>query len=197
MRQVLAQGARHGVRDGEFLWFFEVYGWEIGVDMYAGNYQEAVDRIQSYDNVTGSWQLRLATLYRLMGLTQQAAAHYDSARIVYEAQVAKDPGDYIRQAYLGQIYAGLGRRDEAIRKADIATTLKSVEQDARMGPWILIRVLPIYILLGDYDRAFDLLEQLLSIPSEMNLNIIRLDPDYKPLREHPRFQALVEKYGGK
>jgi hypothetical protein len=66
-----------------------------------------------------------------------------------------------------------------------------------MGTLILIRVLRVYILLGDYDRAFDLLEQLLSIPSEMNLNIIRLDPDYKPLREHPRYAALVEKYGGK
>ncbi|MHC4191364.1 MAG: TPR end-of-group domain-containing protein, partial [Planctomycetota bacterium] len=161
------------------------------------NYQEAVDRIQSYDNVTGSLQLALAGLHRLMGRPQQAAAHYDSARIVYEAQVAKEPGHPFIQADLGQVYAGLGRRDDALRQVDIATTLKSVEQDALMGTLILIRVLRVYILLGDYDRAFDLLEQLLSIPSEMNLNIIRLDPDYKPLREHPRYAALVEKYGGK
>jgi serine/threonine protein kinase/tetratricopeptide (TPR) repeat protein len=188
MRQVLAQGGRHGV---------DLRGWELLVDTYAGNYQEAVDRIQSYDDLTDIWQLQLATLYRLMGRPQQAAAHYDSARIVYEAQVAKDPGHPTGQAYLGQIYAGLGRRDEALRQADIATTLKPVEKDALGGTSILIRVLPIYILLGDYDRAFDLLEQLLSIPSVMNLNVIRLEPDYKPLREHPRYAALVEKYGGK
>jgi len=188
MRQVLAQGGRHGA---------DLRDWEFLVDTYAGNYQEAVDRIQSYDDVIGIWQLQLAYLYRLMGRPQQAAAHYDSARIVYEAQVAKDPGHPFIQADLGQIYAGLGRRDDALRQADIATTLKPVEKDALMGTYILIRVLPIYILLGDYDRAFDLLEQLLSIPSEMNLNVIRLDPDYKPLREHPRYAVLVEKYGGK
>lgn len=188
MRQVLAQGARHGA---------DLRGWEFQVDTYAGNYQEAVDRIQSYDNVTGIWQLRLARLYRLMGRPQQAAAHYDSARIVYEAQVAKDPGHPFRQADLGQVYAGLGRRDDALRQVDMATTLKSVEKDALWGMFILVRVPRVYILLGDYDRAFDVLEQLLSIPSNMNLNFIRLDPDYKPLRDHPRFQALVEKYGGK
>jgi tetratricopeptide (TPR) repeat protein len=188
MRQVLAQGARHGA---------DLRGWELMVDTYAGNYQEAVDRIQSYDDVTGSWQLRLAYLYRLMGRPQQAAAYYDSARIYYENRVAVNAKDYFGHAYLGLIYAGLGRRDDALRQVATATTLKPVEQDALMGNWILIRVLPIYILLGNYDRAFDVLEQLLSIPSEMNLNIIRLNPDYKPLREHPRFQALVEKYGGK
>ena len=186
MRQVLAQGARHGA---------DLRYWEFRVDTYAGNYQEAVDRIQSYDDVTGIWQLRLATLYRLMGRPQQAAAHYDSARIVYEAEVAKDPGHPFRQADLGQAYAGLGRRDDALRQVAVATTLKPVEKDGLRGMQTLVRVVPIYILLGDYDRAFDLLEQLLSIPSGMNLNIIRLDPDYKPLREHPRFKRLLE--GGK
>ncbi|MHC4174662.1 MAG: tetratricopeptide repeat protein, partial [Planctomycetota bacterium] len=156
------------------------------------NYQEAVDRIQSYDNVTGSLQLALAGLHRLMGRPQQAAAYYDSARIYYENRVAVDAKHYMAHADLGQIYAGLGRRDDALRQVAIATTLKSVEKDARMGTWTPIRVLPIYILLGDYDRAFDLLDQLLSIPSDMNLNIIRLDPDYKPLREHPRFKRLLE-----
>ncbi len=182
MRQVLAQGARHGA---------DLRGWEFLVDTYAGNYQEAVDRIQSYDDVTGSWQLRLADLYRLMGRPQQAAAYYDSARIDYENRVAVDPKDFFDHAYLGQSYAGLGRRDDALRQVAIATTLKSVEKDAMAGTLILVRVLRIYILLGDYDRAFDLLEQLLSIPSEMNLNLIRLDPDYKPLREHPRFKRLL------
>ncbi len=181
MRQVLAQGARHGA---------DLRVWEFRVDKYAGHYQEAVDRIQSYDDVT-DWQLELAALYRLMGRPQQAAAYYDSARIYYENRVAVDAKDHFAHAYLGQSYAGLGRRDDALRQVDIATTLKSVEKDALRGTQTLIRVLPIYILLGDYDRAFDLLEQLLSIPSGMNLNWIRLDPDCKPLREHPRFKALV------
>ena len=186
MRQVLAQGARHGA---------DLRYWEFRVDTYAGNYQEAVDRIKSYDDLTGIWQLRLATLYRLMGRPQQAAAYYDSARIYYENRVAVDAKDHFAHAYLGQSYAGLGRRDDALRQVDIATTLKSVEKDALRGAQTLVRVLPIYILLGDYDRALDQLEQLLSIPSGMNLNLIRLDPDYQPLREHPRFQGLVEKYG--
>ena len=40
-------------------------------------------------------------------------------------------------------------------------------------------------------------ELLLSIPSEISVHEVRLDPLYKPLWEHPRFQALLEQYGGK
>ena len=42
-----------------------------------------------------------------------------------------------------------------------------------------------------------MIERLLSIPCEFSVGLLRLDPVWDPLRDNPRFQALVEKYGTK
>jgi hypothetical protein len=44
------------------------------------------------------------------------------------------------------------------------------------------------------DAAIDQLEYLLSIPSTLNVGFLREHPFWDPLRDHPRFQALLEKY---
>jgi len=50
------------------------------------------------------------------------------------------------------------------------------------------------ITIGDFDQAIDLLEELLSMPSFVSLLEVKYEPHYDPLRDHPRFQALIEKY---
>ena len=52
----------------------------------------------------------------------------------------------------------------------------------------------IYTMVGEYDAAIDQLESLLAIPSNTTVPLLRLDPAWDPLREHPRFQALLAKY---
>jgi serine/threonine-protein kinase len=52
----------------------------------------------------------------------------------------------------------------------------------------------IYVLLGEYDIAINKLEYLLSIPSYISVPILHLDPRWDPLRQHPKFQRLLEKY---
>ncbi len=53
----------------------------------------------------------------------------------------------------------------------------------------------IYVMVGEYDAAIDQLEFLLARPGELSIPLLRLDPQWKPLWDHPRFQELVEKYG--
>ena len=53
----------------------------------------------------------------------------------------------------------------------------------------------IYIMAGENDKAFDELDYLLSIPSWFSVNQLKLDPFYDPLRDHPRYQELIRKYG--
>ena len=52
----------------------------------------------------------------------------------------------------------------------------------------------IYTKAGRYDDALDELEYLLSIPSPFTAKLLTIAPDLAPLHNHPRFQALIEKY---
>jgi hypothetical protein len=42
------------------------------------------------------------------------------------------------------------------------------------------------------DEAIDQLEFLLSVPGEMSIPLLRLDPACGPLRDHRRFKKLIE-----
>ena len=44
------------------------------------------------------------------------------------------------------------------------------------------------------DEAVDLIAQLLDEPSALTVHLLRLDPIWDPIRDNPRFQALLAKY---
>jgi hypothetical protein len=43
--------------------------------------------------------------------------------------------------------------------------------------------------------ALDEIERLLAGPSWLSVHTLRLDPRWDPIRNHPRFTALLKKYG--
>lgn len=49
---------------------------------------------------------------------------------------------------------------------------------------------------GEADAALDEIERLLAGPSWLTVHTLRLDPRWDLIREHPRFKALLAKYGG-
>jgi tetratricopeptide (TPR) repeat protein len=104
------------------------------------------------------------------------------------------PDDYRYRLALGWAYAGLDRKDEAIREGKLAVELVPVSKDALLGPELLEELARTYIMVGEYEAALDKIDYLLSIPGWLSVSLLRMDPRYDPLRDNPRFQALLEKY---
>jgi hypothetical protein len=50
----------------------------------------------------------------------------------------------------------------------------------------------IYTMVGEYDLAIQKLDYLLSIPGELSVPYIKIDPVWRPLLNIPRFQKILE-----
>jgi hypothetical protein len=76
----------------------------------------------------------------------------------------------------------------------MAVDLMPMSKDAVLASNPLRGLAQIHTMVGDHDAAIDLLDYLLSIPSWVSVPSLRLNPTWGPLRDNPRFQALLEKY---
>ena len=54
----------------------------------------------------------------------------------------------------------------------------------------------VYAIVGDNTHAIELLGGLLQRPSQVTVQVLKLDPTWDPLRSDPRFIELLKKYGG-
>jgi len=60
------------------------------------------------------------------------------------------------------------------------------------GPYRVEDLARIYVMVGEFNAAIDQLEFLLSNPGLMSIPLLRLDPAWNPLRNHPRFQKRLK-----
>src|SRR5882724_3739463 len=106
----------------------------------------------------------------------------------------KDPDNPNFAQALSLIYAVLGQKDAAIKVAERAITLLPGGKDAVDGPRAEENLAFVEILVGDKDAAIPRLEHLLQIPYNNCLTpaLLRLNPQWDPLRGDPRFQKLCE-----
>ncbi len=90
--------------------------------------------------------------------------------------------------------AGLGRRQEALQEARWLQQSVVYREDAYAGRFVAEERARILTQAGEVDAALDEIEQLLAGPGFLSVHTLRLDPRWDPIREHPRFQALLEQY---
>ena len=171
------------------------------LDIFDGNYTAARELLAGFPLDTLETQLFFipkVLLYALISELdddqQSALEFYEEARIFLEAEILKDPNDSLRHSALGITYAGLGRKEEAIREGQLAVELLPVTKDAWVGLWRLEDLARIYVMIGEFDAAIDQIQYLVQNPSELSIPLLRLDPAWAPLNKHPRFIKLLETY---
>ncbi len=124
----------------------------------------------------------------LEGRRDTARTDWEEARRLLEAEVRKNPDDGRAHSALGIVYAGLDRKAEAVREGRAALTAPSSNRDDFSLTASHLHLAWIYTMTGEQDAALDEIDFLLRRPSSLSVPLLRVDPRWDPLRNHPRFR---------
>jgi TolB-like protein/cytochrome c-type biogenesis protein CcmH/NrfG len=177
----------------------------VGILMYQRKFSEALAQLQKLPDETIHGENGVPTpkafiegiCYYFMNDKTKAREAFERAAQFVGKQVAQNPNDAVRHAQLGIIYAGLERREDAVREGKRAVELLPESKDAFEGPGITLTLAQIYAWTGQPDLALGLVERSLNTPAGVTVPLLKLDTAWDPLRSDPRFQALLDKYGAK
>jgi TolB-like protein/Tfp pilus assembly protein PilF len=92
--------------------------------------------------------------------------------------------------------AGSGHRAEALHALDdVRATLTKLDLGSNVNTLSRVRA-EVDVMLGDNDAAIAALDKALAAPTGRSVSVplLKLDPTWDPIRNDPRFQALLEKY---
>ncbi|MFZ5981664.1 MAG: protein kinase domain-containing protein [Candidatus Zixiibacteriota bacterium] len=153
-------------------------------DLYAWQYKNGVDY----------YYIKARTL-EILQRNYEALVYLDSARDVMENMTVNNPDNAVYQGLIGKVYACLNEKEKAIAAAQRAVELQPVSQDALDGTDRIWDLAVVYASLGEIDQAVDRLDTLMQIPSQLSVNWLKIAPEFLSLRDHPRFKALMVKYG--
>jgi len=136
-------------------------------------------------------------LLEKMGQAAEARVAFLQAKELAEAAVREAPNEASRHAKLGRTLAYLGEKEAAIAEAKRATEMLPESIDAFSGPSMTQTLAEVYMVTGDHAKAIELVDGLLSRPSELTVAFLKLDPIVDRLRDDPEFQKVLAKHESK
>jgi TolB-like protein/Flp pilus assembly protein TadD len=182
---------------------------ETGFDIFiqtvteitGSNHEQAREFLQNMKHEVCDYQffyiprsLFLANIYGLNKNKKLELAYYDSARVMLQSKIKEFPNDARMHSSLGIAYAGLGEKNKAIKVGKRGVELLPISKEAWNGYYRELDLAKIYTMVGEYDLAIDKVDFLLSIPGELSVPYIKIDPVWKPLLDNPRFQKVLERH---
>ena len=145
----------------------------------------------------------LSSKYQVIGIAKKVLKDDAGAREAFliarrhaEKYLSDAPTEAKRHATLAVILAWLGEKEAAIAEAKRATELLPESVDAFEGPGMTEILAQVYVIVGEQEKAIDLLDGLLSRPGPVTVAILKAIPIWDPLRANPRFIELLKKHGG-
>ena len=170
-------------------------------ELYERKYEAALDRLnripielfQEESRFRPKSLLR-ASVLSLMGKDALARLEFEKSITFLEAQAKERSENAAVFISLGKAYAGLGRKEDAIREGKKALEMVPLSIDRFMGPHYLMDMAEIFTMVGEYDQALNQIETLLGIPSAFSVKMLNVAPIWDPLRTHPRYKDLITKY---
>jgi serine/threonine-protein kinase len=192
---VLEDGMRRAGTESIAFW---VPQFDFGAALWRGMNDEMRTAVRAltldrFASDSGGYYLAKARTSRFDGDARTARAYFDSAARVLEPRSLARPDDPALHATLGLAYAGLGRREEAMREGRRAVELRPLEKDTWYGVDMVRNLAVVYATLGEADSTVKQLRTLLSVPSWISVPLLLVDPTWDPVRRDPGFQALVKR----
>jgi TolB-like protein/Flp pilus assembly protein TadD len=183
----------------------KIIGSRCEVFLLERKYQEGLQEAESLpDEQVAAFPGGLWAKYYFIGFARKALhddagarAAFEKSKSAAEEQAKRNPDSEDAHIQLAKVLAQLGEKEAAIAEAQRATELRPESKDAFGGPEITAGVAEVYATLGENDRAIEILDGLLSRPSAITVESIKINPIWDPLRSDPRFQAVLQKYGNK
>ena len=145
----------------------------------------------AFDGDRATWGLCLAQAWALRGDEEKTRFHAVEAKKAIEEQLQSAPEDAQRHVGLGLALAYAGDTVAGIAEARKGVAMLPIAKDGFTGPFLQHQLARIYVLAGEPEKALDQLEPLLKIPYILSPGWLKIDPNFAPLRENPRFQKLV------
>jgi tetratricopeptide (TPR) repeat protein len=159
--------------------------------------------VNSPDWLMTRWEHSLAPLSLLRAQALALKGEAGPARIAFlraeqelQSLLDKPHESADAQSYLGLVYAGLGQKEAALKAAGAAVDLLPMSRDVIVGAFYLERLARVEAQVGETESAIDHLSQLLSSAGGETVSVatLRIDPVWDPIRDDPRFNALLAKH---
>jgi eukaryotic-like serine/threonine-protein kinase len=148
----------------------------------ARRYDEAIRQLQNVINLQPDYKYA----HEFMGFAYAMKGRYEEAVAEYQKFSSIEGETTSNQIYLGYAYAMSGKRDEALAILD---KLKATDEYVSPAELAIL-----YAGLGDKEGAFQSLERAYAV-HDLQLQYLKVEPHYDPLRDDPRFQNLLHRVG--
>ncbi len=173
-------------------WLTSLYDRDYGAAIeYLGGLDDSVSLFDAYYARASLY----GVTYQLTGAMDLARAYFQTARSQIENMLKSSPDDAYLHIALGEVLAGLGEHESAVNVARHGMELLSVSSDTLTGPVVQLgAVVRVFVSAQDHEAAIEELDAYLDVPGGWSIEGLLPDPRLDPIRDDPRFLALVEKY---